>query len=419
MKWLVLLLAALAVRSALADDRSDSDALTLLGRGPIQAASVPQRDWRAYLEGAWNISTRPHHAGHLNGKRLSFDFAMNRRLGAGWNVVFANRFDWSKAVEKKNSVNTFKEAYLGYQPGGKAWSLEAGRINTRFGVALGYNPTDFFRMGTLRSVVSVDPVSLRDNRLGVVMLRGQYLWPKTSLTGIWAPEIGNGPSSATFSPDFGASNAHQRWLVAVSHAWSENFNPQFIVTGSEGRTHLGLNFSTLINNATVAYMEWAGGREPSLLDQAAKFTRNNQFRSRLAAGVTHTLANKLTISAEIEYNGAAADRATWNVLRNGTLQSRYGAYRNHAGTAQEPLTRRAMMLYLTWPDITHRRLDLTTLMRHDLVDHSRMMWAELRYHWQSADLSLQLQLNSGGANTSLGSATTNKTLQLMLTHYFR
>ena len=46
-----------------------------------------------------------------------------------------------------------------------------GRINVRNGAALGYNPTDFFRSGALRSVVSIDPNSLRENRLGTVMLR--------------------------------------------------------------------------------------------------------------------------------------------------------------------------------------------------------------------------------------------------------
>ena len=51
--------------------------------------------------------------------------------------------------------------------------IDLGRINVRNGVALGYNPTDYFRAGAVRAAVSVSPASLKENRQGSVMLRGQ------------------------------------------------------------------------------------------------------------------------------------------------------------------------------------------------------------------------------------------------------
>ncbi|KMQ80099.1 hypothetical protein BPMI_00798 [Candidatus Burkholderia pumila] len=67
--------------------------------------------------------------------------------------------------------------------------VDAGRINLCEGVASGFNPTNFFKADAIRSIVSIDPANLRDNRLGSVMLRSQVLWDDGSLSALVSPRL--------------------------------------------------------------------------------------------------------------------------------------------------------------------------------------------------------------------------------------
>jgi hypothetical protein len=51
--------------------------------------------------------------------------------------------------------------------------FDLGRINLKNGLALGFNPTDFFRTRTVVEPLSVDPSVLREDRLGTLALHGQ------------------------------------------------------------------------------------------------------------------------------------------------------------------------------------------------------------------------------------------------------
>ena len=86
---------------------------------------------------------------------------------------------------------------------------------------------------------------------------------------------------------------------------------------------MGLNLTMLVNDATVAQFEWAGGRQKSLLAQALpgspSVAQDETFRNRLATGLTYTNASKLSITAEYHYNGAAVDEAVWNALRTSSV----------------------------------------------------------------------------------------------------
>ena len=74
--------------------------------------------------------------------------------------MFADRLDMNRmdGISGNRDINTLKEAYLSWQAQPDRVA-DLGRINARNGVALGYNPTDYFRAGALRSTVSIDPAS--------------------------------------------------------------------------------------------------------------------------------------------------------------------------------------------------------------------------------------------------------------------
>lgn len=127
-----------------------------------------------------------------NIQRLSLDMRLDTPVFSDKaRVVVSNRTDarFYGALGHSGNVNTLREAYISYKAASDT-IVETGRINTRYGVALGYNPTDFLGKNTVRSVVSADPESLRTNRLGNVMIRLQQGWDKASVTAIHRPETG-------------------------------------------------------------------------------------------------------------------------------------------------------------------------------------------------------------------------------------
>ena len=395
----------------------DADALLLADQTPAQ--TVHASDWHAFAESALSQITQRAGSTSLQGRRLSFELSYDGVVAPGWRAVLADRFDqsWQGSLENESGINTLKEAYLSWQVQPDR-IIDAGRINTRYGVATGYNPTDFFRGGAIRSVVSADPDSLRRNRLGSVMLRGQALWAGGGLTALFSPRLAAAPSDAPFSADLGATNNRNRWLLSGSQQLGTGFSPQWSLYGEQHASpQLGLNLTALANDATVVYLEWSAGRSRSLLSQAANMVDDSAFRSRLATGLTFTTASKLTWTLEYEYNGAGLDHAGWDALRHGALPA-YQRYRRFAGNLQDLPTRQAVFVRANWQDAVIDRLDLSALARVNVADRSRMTWLEARYHWDRADLALQWQLNAGTTTSEFGALPQRRMVQAVLTYFF-
>jgi hypothetical protein len=406
------LLALLAAGPALADD-PDAAALELADAAP-DAAQRPA-DWHAFIEGAAGAS-QLRNGRTVHTQRLSLDLLYDKSFARDWRAVFADRVDVNWQDGGKSSVNTLKEAYLSWQPQAER-IIDLGRVNAHYGVAFGYNPTDYFRDGAIRSLVSIDPVSLKKNRQGSVMLRGQTLWNGGSLSALYSPRLADQPENAPFNPDWGATNNRGRWLVAGSQQLTDGIAPQWLVYGEEHRSpQLGLNLSALLGAATVAYVEWSGGRQPTQLSQALNGADDSAFRSRLSTGLTYTTANKISLTLEYEYNGAGLDKAAWNALQASPLA--YGRYRQWAQNAQDLPTRQAVFFYASWQDALINHLDLNAMARFNSDDRSRLSWLEARYHWDRTDLALQLQVNSGNPGSEFGAAPQRRGWQTVLRYFF-
>jgi hypothetical protein len=141
-----------------ADD--DAAALSLADQTAkmTQAAS----DWRAFVEAATVRSALrggsiEHDANRFLGVRYDTTFA------PGWRAIFADLMGvrWQEPPSRQKTVNTIIDGYVSWQMRPNA-IIDVGRIKTHNGVALGYNPTDYFRANAVRSVISIDPASLRE-----------------------------------------------------------------------------------------------------------------------------------------------------------------------------------------------------------------------------------------------------------------
>lgn len=394
----------------------DADALSLADQAP--AVPQPARDWRVFIEAAGLRNQPRGSAPAVDALRTSADLLYDAKPAPGLRTVLSDRLDLthSGTNPRQTNVNTLREAYLSWQVNPDE-IVDAGRVNLRFGSAMGYNPTDFFKAGALRSIVSPAPASLRENRLGSVVLQGQKLWNDGSLAAVYSPALAHHPSDAAFSLDLGSTNARQRWLLAASHQFSEGFNPQALLYGGAGTpTQAGLNLSTLVNDATVAYGEFAAGRGLSLGAQALGLPEGERWQRRGAVGFTVTTSFNLSITAEAEFNCAAPTRAQWAAWR---AVSPFSGLRL-LGTAQELQdlpARQAWFFYATWQDMLVKHLDLSAFARTERTTHSRSEWLELSYHWDRVDAAVQWQLNEGSPGSIYGMVPQQRGVQALLRVY--
>jgi opacity protein-like surface antigen len=412
---LLLPLLLLAAVPALADD----DTAALLLADQTKATVEKSSDWQVYTEAAASEWRAQGGGLAVHGSRASLDARFDKTFAPGWRAVFADRLDLNRSdsAAGNSDYNTLKEAYLSWQAAPDRIA-DLGRINVRNGVAMGYNPTDYFRADALRTVVSLDPHSLRENRLGSAMLRGQTLWNGGSLTALYSPKLAEQPSGADFNPDFGATNRRDRWQIALSEKLSEALSPQWLLSGGAGQSpQLGMNLTALPNDSMVAYLEWSGGRTPSLAAQALPRPDDAAFRSHLSSGLTYTTQNNISFTVEYEYNGAGMDKAAWTSLRHGSPLA-YGLYRGYVTNLQELPTRDNVFVYAVWQDALVKNLDLTAMVRDDLVDHSRLQWLEARYHWPRVDIALQSQLDTGQPGSTYGAAPQRRLWQAVARYFF-
>ena len=408
------LLCAFSASAGAVDD--DNAAALALSSAPI-AEVASARASTATFEAAQTFAAQ-RGGEEADLQRLSVDARLDTRLASGWRAVVAERIDavWPGSFHGDEEVGTLKEAYIGWQPQADIL-LDVGRINARQGVAFGYNPSDFLRADAIRSLVSLDPNSLRDNRLGTVMARSQFLWGSGAITAAYAPKIAERSSVATLDPDWGATNAHARWLLAVSQQIAPGLSPQWLAFGETGRApQVGMNLTAALGSSTVAFLEISGGQSPSLLSEAISQPDPNSFRSRTASGFTYTFANKLSLTFEYEHNGAGAGAARWSQLRRGSLPI-YARYREFALAQQDLPTRSNAFVYTSWQDLVVQHLDLSAFVRVDLIDHSRLSWWELRRHWTSVDFALRWQTVQGGNSSDYGASPQRKVWQLLFDYY--
>jgi hypothetical protein len=412
------LAAVLATTSVAAQERPaepDLSALDLADKAPTQVVSA--RDWHLSSEFAAGSSVLRGSGERVNSQRVSLDLQVDKSLGQGWRGLFSDQLDLRRELQpgERASINTVKEAYLSWADEGLA--ADIGRVNARYGVALGYNPTDYFRIGANRSIVAIDPVSLKTRRQGSVMLRGQRLWDSGSLTALFSPKLNREPHEGAFDLDFNATNSENRWLVAFSQK-AGNFNPQVLLskTGAES-PQVGLNLTTVVGQGGVAYFEWSGGRSRSQLAQALSLPQDETFHSRVASGLTYTALNKLSLTLEYQYNGAALEKGASDMLvQRNPLQ--LFAYRQWVQNRLELVNKQSWFAYASWQDALMNQLDLNAMMRQNTDDNSRLAWVEARYHWKRTDLAVQWQQHQGAPRSEFGALPQKDALQVLVRYFF-
>jgi len=419
-KTLVLLLLTLAAAlpAGAADDlippSEDLDALTLADKAPAAVAKVA-REWNAFLEAAVGQGRLRGAEGRVGMTRGALDVRADWALTPAVRAVLSDRLDLvdSDGIPPGENINTLREAYLSFALDHDLL-FDFGRANIRNGVAVGFNPSDWFKTHALRSIVNPDPAVLRDNRQGTVVAQVQQLWNAASLTAAYSPRLARTADSATFALNAGATNPGNRWLLAGSYKIGDRYNPQVLVHGgSDTPTQVGINLSTLIGDAAVAFGEFSAGKGVSLVSRATAAPGAETHQQRAALGLTFTTGFNLSLTAEAEYSSAGPTANQWRAL-SGPAQLQL---LSTAEALQDLPTRSQLFFYATWKNLLARQLDLSGFLRRDLETQGSAWWLEARYHWDRAELALQLQMYGGSAGSVFYVVPQQRTGQLVLRLY--
>ena len=412
---------ALAIPALAANEDKDLDLIPQAGAAPAAATDKPAASrfsGRVYLQDVLGFTSLrdellvpfPPPLPPRWEERLLGDARIEYAISPTAFILYSGRLNVLAQEDlgfpnRGNVTHDWRELYASLEPRPRDY-LDAGRINVKSGVALGFNPTDFFKARAVVDPLTADPGALREDRLGTLMLRGQHVGEGASFSALYAPRVTDpAPIAADpyrgFNPLFSHTNASNRWLLKGGMKIGD-MDPEAVIFGQDGQWKIGGNLSRPIGQATVAYLEWAGGRRLGIVDLAIAFGRktgtipaaapwpisqdeDKRFRSQLAVGASYTTESKLTLNLEYHYNEAGFSRSDWD--RWFALGERPGAnlapalwyLRAYASGFQEPLYRHGLFLRGDWQDFLVRRLELTGFVLADAGDGSTLYQLEAQY----------------------------------------
>jgi hypothetical protein len=399
----------------------DVDPLSLPAADEQAPQKTAPRALRAYVEGVagriWQRSGLPDQTA----TRASLDLNYSARWTPQWRLGLSNRTDDIHPVTAgvASTLNSVREAFVGWEDAAGSSSLQFGRVNLRHGTAYGYNPTDFFRDGTVRALTTPDPLALRENRLGTVVVAGQQLSSDGAMAFALAPKLRDTPNQRSFSLDLGATNHSDRALLSASLRASDRVSGEVLAFYERGKgLQLGANTTALLSDRAVAFAEGSGGRGVGLLSESLGGVPARQTRVRAAAGATLTAPGRLEITVEGEYNGFAPTKNERDAAARALGAAAFGALLQQAQLRQDLAARRALLLYVVQRGGMFKGLDITALLRVNAEDRSRFAWLEFRYHLARVDIALQVQSNDGRALSEYGALPNRAAAQVLTALYF-
>jgi hypothetical protein len=462
MRLLVLALLQVCAWPALAIAQTDSDVdripQSVQSQGDKTSTATPLPSFlsvqRLFLEDDFSLfgerGNLPVPLGGLPDwqNRTSMDLMTQLTASPELKFTFSDRLNMTEqdgASPDAALSNDLREAYVTWAPAAGQF-FEAGRINVREGVSLGYNPTDFFKAGTAVAEASSDPSVAREGRLGVVMARYQYFWDDVSLSLSFAPKLGSPPidgvTEPSLNPHFERTNFADRELVTLDFKLAD-LAPQALVFVQDGTPRFGLNLSHLFSQSVVGYAEWAGGSQRDLIGETAwELVRSgaisstdafaipgaatSRFRNDLTLGFSWSRAeSKTTFNLEYQYHGAGLSDADWNSYfgaadnASQAVLSQLADIQGVAAFDENPLARQAVFTRIEWRDGLLKDLTLGGLSSTDLRDGSTAVQFSAVYDVSPAwTIGAYVTFTTGSKRSDYGSLPLANSATAQLVRYF-
>jgi hypothetical protein len=346
-------------------------------------------------------------------------------------------------------VNDLREAYLQWRLADQTY-LSLGRINLKSGIALGYNPTDYFKSRSVTEPLSADPTVLREDRLGTVMLRLQHIGRRGSFTLAFAPRLQRpGPIYSntelpSFDPMLRRTNSDNRLLLKGTLDLSRELSPEVLIYHDGEGTQVGLNLSMSLGESAVAYLEESVARRRDLIAEALDFGRatgalpadvpdvpppsaGSSLKSELAVGASYTTPGRITWNLEYHLNQAGFTSQDWNrwfaiggaAAAAPAIANELWYIRGYALDQQEQSTEQSAFARADWTDAFGLDLELSGFVNVDLRDGSGQGQAEADYYLSDAwTLGLLAAGDFGSRKSDFGSLSTAYSILLSARRYF-
>ena len=345
-----------------------------------------------------------------------------RQFGMEWMVTSGVDVDYSSthpnASDDAGWRLGFREFHIRHNAG--TWWMEAGRINVRNGVATGYNPSDFYRMGAISATRTRDPQRLRESRLGAVQLRAGTRMIGSEWTVSLSPSLHDRESPAWYDPRWGAVNggASQHGLEISLPRWNGVFSQLLWQHRSDIGDSIGANVNAPFGQATIIYAEWARTHRKALGALAQNSDVHTSTVQQWSTGLRFTSDLRITLGLEWQYNGAGLSRDEWSDMWQ--FASTTGAARAlaDAGRSCDPLARNSMMISLLWERFGHRDAELNCFLRRNQTDHSRLGWCEWRYKGTDDEWSLSISRADGQARSEFAAIAQRWSMAMRWRHYW-
>jgi len=428
-------------------------------RPPTPHTAGPQR---RYLESAFTLAAQrgglivppPPPAPFNWQERLLLDVREEWRLGERVQLAYSSRLNLRAENDiafpgRENLIHDLRELYLSTEPAERSY-LDIGRINLKSGVALGFNPTDFFKTRAVVEPLSVDPTVLREDRLGTLMVRAEHIWEHGSLTAAFAPALQRATPLYTnldlpsVDPMLDRTNAANRMLLKLGADRIGDVSPEVLAYHEGDATRFGTNLTANLGQRTVAYLEWSGGRRGSLIDEALRFGRDTgtlppqaasvlpasgqtSFASELALGASYTAGTHLTLNLEYHFDQSAfgaLDWSSWFAVgeasrSNVATLAELWLIRGYALEQQQPVSRHSVFLRADCMDAWVPKLELAGFVDVDVHDGSTLMQLSADYYvsdqWTVGALAVG---ELGGRRSDFGSGPQAAGLLMKVVRYF-
>lgn len=323
-------------------------------------------------------------------------------------------------------------------------ALEFGRVNIRNGVALGFNPTDWFKADSLVTTDSQDPGDRREERLGTLILGGSTTVGGTLLQFGYRPEISDGAGSVLTDMDvIGLGLDRTNPTEAVYLKLAPDLGGNIAFTGNllleDGHPGVGLEVSGALGQNLVVYGEvFAQDRRTLAAEALGSGLGSGGFRAAMGAdsgydwrtqaavGATWSLPDALvgprdvSLSLEYHYNGAGLSSGQTDALAAaaGADLGAAGAVRGFAAREQEPLADKQIFARFAWNDFWGDA-DFAALGFYAPHDESGLVQLSASIPLNdNAEISLRTFSTFGGSDTVYGANPTEMTTQIALTYTF-
>jgi hypothetical protein len=353
--------------------------------------------------------------------------------GRSLKVLYSARLDYTTGDPSRDSFSyDLRELFLSWSlDSQRRWFIDFGRVNVRNGVAYAFNPTDFFRTQSVVDETSQDPSVRRENRLGTLMVRGQYFLGGSTLTAIYAPKLYEEPLALTTvpswpDPQLRRTNADNRVELSASVDFGHDLSPQAVLFHSGDRWAYGVNMARGFGTQTTAYVEWSATRRSSLVTEAMQYgARTGTFGGSvppipadptahldhdLAAGVSYTTRSNVNFIAEYDLHQAGLSKTDWRnwfavgMAGNPFLHAELWYLRDYAAVQQEPISRQSLFLRLAKDNCLLPDLSVSALALVDLTGASGLGQADVSYRVSNRlQLELIFQTALGSRRSDFGS----------------